>query len=144
MRNHFERGLLLSAGLGCAAYGMIYVLLVHTPDIRARYAFLLAQPDTGLTAVLVLAPLALGLGTLAIMGGLTRAAVTGAAVGALAAGLMVSSGVLAFVIPATGYDDPPRYAVAALLVGGAVTLLWRARRAPAPTGAKQASRRRTA
>lgn len=121
---------MLSAGLGCAAYGLMYSLLVHTPDMRARYAVLVAGADSGLSAALLLIPLTLGLGALVLLGGITRAAVAGAAVGALASALAVSSGALAYVIPATGYEDPPRYGLAMLLTLGAAVLLWRARRVP--------------
>ena len=144
MRQDFERGLFLAAGLGLASAGIFYALVAHTPDMRARLGFLLAGVQLSLLLLVLAVPLALGLGALAFIGGLTAAAVRGAMIGSIAIALVIATGALERLIPPTAYEGPPRYGVSALLVAGAVVLVWRARRSRQRVSAGGASVGRTA
>lgn len=129
MRSHpdFQRGLAVAVSGGGLLLIALFTLYAPTTDIRARIPFLLDLGGGLLTLVALLMLFGAGVIALWATRPLTKEALGGVALGAVANLAMLTSGLLARVLPPFEplWQRVIAFGIAAVLVG---TLLWRERR----------------
>lgn len=129
MRSHpaFQRGLAVAVTGGGFLLIALYTLYAPTTDIRARIPFLLELGGGLLTLVALLILFAVGVVALWVTRPLTKEAFAGVALGAVANLSILTSGLLARVLPPfeSVWQRAIAFGVAAVL---ATALLWRQRR----------------
>ena len=122
----FERATLLTVVWAVALLVWIYSVAFPTPDLRARIPWLLGR-------VPVVVPIFAVLGSLAVTvaGVRLRPSLGGILAGSILGYLLVASGVLNVLLPAS-HDTPARPVLAVVSTAVAGVALWRERQRPRP------------